>query len=251
MNIDKMIIQSVNNINLETDKEKTINNIKAKTIKKLPKNKKIIFSISSLAIASIVCAFIIPYLIKTNVNEIIKSSYSNNSSSPMSILEGAFSTSLKSTTKYENNKEIEVNYKSYLSIENDNIKFENDQLVNFSLIRNVHTDNDLKTKIVYSFDNNISYFFNNNFNYIYKDIVTLSNISSKKGFINYSIVIKPKKEDKLASIYVYNDNNEIIDSYENKNDISSHSFLEGYFSYTIYMGLIGLEKYDPYKNSNL
>lgn len=251
MNIDKMIIQSVNNINLETDKEKIINNIKAKTIKKLPKNKKIIFSISSLAIASIVCAFIIPYLIKTNVNEIIKSSYSNNSSSPMSILEGAFSTSLKSTTKYENNKEIEVNYKSYLSIENDNIKFENDQLVNFSLIRNVHTDNDLKTKIVYSFDNNISYFFNNNFNYIYKDIVTLSNISSKKGFINYSIVIKPKKEDKLTSIYVYNDNNEIIDSYENKNDISSHSFLEGYFSYIIYMGLIGLEKYDPYKNSNL
>ena len=87
MNIDKMIIQSVNNINLETDKEKIINNIKAKTINKSPKNKKIIFSISSLAIASIVCAFIIPYLIKTNVNEIIKSSYSNNSSSPMSILE--------------------------------------------------------------------------------------------------------------------------------------------------------------------
>ena len=32
MNIDKMIIQSVNNINLETDKEKIINNIKANTI---------------------------------------------------------------------------------------------------------------------------------------------------------------------------------------------------------------------------
>ena len=251
MNIDKMIIQSVNNINLETDKEKIINNIKAKTIKKSPKNKKIIFSISSLAIASIVCAFIIPYLIKTNVNEIIKSSYSNNSSSPMSILEGAFSTSLKSTTKYENNKEIEVNYKSYLSIENDNIKFENDQLVNFSLIRNVHTDNDLKTKIVYSFDNNISYFFNNNFNYIYKDIVTLNDIISDKGVINYSITIKPKNENKLTSIYVYNDNNELIDSYENEKEIRSHSFLEGYFSYTVYVGLIGLEKYDPYKNSNL
>lgn len=251
MNIDKMIIQSVNNINLETDKEKIINNIKAKTIKKSPKNKKIIFSISSLAIASIVCAFLIPNLIKTNVNEIIKSSYSNNSSSPMSNLEGAFSTSLKSTTKYENNKEIEVNYKCYLSIENDNIKFENDQLVNFSLIRNVHTDNDLKTKIVYSFDNNISYFFNNNFNYIYKDIVTLNDIISDKGVINYSITIKPKNENKLTSIYVYNDNNELIDSYENEKEIRSHSFLEGYFSYTVYVGLIGLEKYDPYKNSNL
>lgn len=251
MNIDKMIIQSVNNINLMIDKEQMLNNIKLKTIKKSPKNKKIVFSISSLAIASIVCAFIIPYLIKTNVNEIIKSSYSNNSSSPMSILEGAFSTSLKSTTKYENNKEIEVNYKSYLSIENDNIKFENDQLVNFSLIRNVHTDNDLKTKIVYSFDNNISYFFNNNFNYIYKDIVTLNDIISDKGVINYSITIEPKNENKLTSIYVYNDNNELIDSYENEKEIRSHSFLEGYFSYTVYMGLIGLEKYDPYKNSNL
>lgn len=210
MNIDKMIIQSVNNINLMIDKEQMLNNIKLKTIKKSPKNKKIVFSISSLAIASIVCAFIIPYLIKTNVNEIIKSSYSNNSSSPMSILEGAFSTSLKSTTKYENNKEIEVNYKSYLSIENDNIKFENDQLVNFYLIRNVHTDNDLKTKIVYSFDNNISYFFNNNFNYIYKDIVTLNDIISDKGVINYSITIKPKNENKLTSIYVYNDNNDLL-----------------------------------------
>lgn len=166
MNIDKMIIQSVNNINLMIDKEQMLNNIKLKTINKSPKNKKVIFSISSLAIVSILCTFLIPYLIKTNFNEIIKSSYSNNSSSPMSILEGVFSTSLKSTTKYENNKEIEVNYKSYLSIENDNIKFENDQLVSFSLIRNVHTDNDLKTKIVYSFDNNISYFFNNIFNYI-------------------------------------------------------------------------------------
>ena len=144
MNIDKMIIQSVNNINLMIDKEQMLNNIKLKTINKSHKNKKVIFSISSLAIVSILCTFLIPYLIKTNFNEIIKSSYSNNSSSPMSILEGAFSTSLKSTTKYENNKEIEVNYKSYLSIENDNIKFENDQLVNFSLIRNVHTDNDLK-----------------------------------------------------------------------------------------------------------
>ena len=251
MNIDKMIIQSVNNINLVIDKEKMINNIKLKTIDKSHKDKKIIISISSLAIASIVCIFLIPYLIKTNVNEIIKSSYSNNSSSPMSILECAFSTSLKSTTKYENNKEIEVNYKSYLSIENDNIKFENDQLVNFSLIRNVHSDNDLKEKIVYSFDNNISYFFNDNFDYIYKDIVDLDDISSNKGFINYSIVIKPKNEDKLTPIYVYNDNNEIIDSYENKNDIRSHSFLEGYFSYTIYMRLIGLEKYNPYKNCNL
>ena len=44
MNIDKMIIQSVNNINLETDKEKIINNIKAKTIKKSPKNKKIVYN---------------------------------------------------------------------------------------------------------------------------------------------------------------------------------------------------------------
>lgn len=193
MNIDKMIIQSVNNINLMIDKEQMLNNIKLKTINKSPKNKKVIFSISSLAIVSILCTFLIPYLIKTNFNEIIKSSYSNNSSSPMSILEGVFSTSLKSTTKYENNKEIEVNYKSYLSIENDNIKFENDQLVSFSLIRNVHTDNDLKTKIVYSFDNNISYFFNNNFNYIYKDIVTLNDVISDKGVINYSITIKPEK----------------------------------------------------------
>lgn len=202
MNIDKMIIQSVNNINLMIDKEQMLNNIKLKTINKSPKNKKVIFSISSLAIVSILCTFLIPYLIKTNFNEIIKSSYSNNSSSPMSILEGVFSTSLKSTTKYENNKEIEVNYKSYLSIENDNIKFENDQLVSFSLIRNVHTDNDLKTKIVYSFDNNISYFFNNNFNYIYKDIVTLNDVISDKGVINYSITIKPKNENKLL-LYMF------------------------------------------------
>ena len=84
MNIDKMIIQSVNNINLMIDKEQMLNNIKLKTINKSPKNKKVIFSISSLAIVSILCTFLIPYLIKTNFNEIIKSSYSNNSSRPMS-----------------------------------------------------------------------------------------------------------------------------------------------------------------------
>ena len=39
MNIDKMIIQSVNNINLMIDKEQMLNNIKLKTINKSHKNK--------------------------------------------------------------------------------------------------------------------------------------------------------------------------------------------------------------------
>lgn len=43
MNIDKMIIQSVNNINLMIDKEQMLNNIKLKTINNHLKIKKLFF----------------------------------------------------------------------------------------------------------------------------------------------------------------------------------------------------------------
>lgn len=256
MTIDERITESKKSIKVPPfDFDKAFERIKKQKEKKIHLFKKKLFLIfsSCMAITAVLLAILIPINLLDSRPRTIEIGFNQNSDNGFARpYETQFETMIRTDTKAEKLKKLEVFYGNYHTTDWDSFTFSKKQTLILSLKRAIISNSSGKTiseKEISSQKQDISYFFSRQFyskeNSII-DVVTYDDLSSYEstGILLYTFTIEPLDGDTFASVFVgghetaYGKENNKVECYEKRS-----------IRYVLKDGLI--ELLEPEKKENI
>ena len=211
MTIDERITESKKSIKVPPfDFDKAFKRIEKQKERKIHLFKKKPFLIlsSCMAMTAVLLAILIPINLLDSRPRIIEIGFNQNSD--VRPYESMFETMIRTDTKAEKVKKLEVFYGNYHSDSWDSFTFSKKQTLIFSLKRIIISTSAKKIiseKEIFSQEQDISYFFSRQFyskeNSI-MDVVTYDVLSSyeRAGILKYTFTIEPLDGDTFASVFV-------------------------------------------------
>ncbi len=214
MTIDERITESKKSIKVPPfDFDKAFERIKKLKARKMLffKKKPVLILSSCIAMTAVLLAIMIPISLLDSRPRTIEIGFNQNSDNGFARpYETQFETMIRTDTKIEKVKSLEVFYGNYHTTDWDSFTFSKKQTLSLSLKRTVISNSSGKTvseKEISSQKQDISYFFSRQFyskeNSI-MDVVTYDDLSSYEsaGILLYTFTIKPQDGDPFASVFV-------------------------------------------------
>ncbi len=215
MTIDEKIMESKKSIEVPPfDFDKARKKIEKQKENRIPffRKKSVLILLSLIALTAIILAVVIPIGILNNTTKTIEIGFEKGSENDYARpYETQFETMIRTDTKAEKTKNLEVFYGNYHKADWDEFTFSKEQTLIFSLRRKViagSTGNTIFEKEIFRSEQDISYFFSRRFyskeNFI-TDEVTYDELSvyESTGFILYTFTLEPINGETIATVFVY------------------------------------------------
>jgi hypothetical protein len=256
MTIENRIIESKQSIKVPPfDFDKAFKRIEEEKGRRIPffKNKFALILSTCTALTAIIFAVVIPIKSFENKTKTIEIGFEQNSISDIARpYESQFETMIKTDTKAEKVKNLEVFYGNYHFTDWNAFTFSKEQTLHFSLKRAVISETTGKVifeKEIFNSEHDISYFFSRQFyskENSFTDIVAYDDLSNyeDKGSLLYTFTIEPIDGDTFATVFVddyqttYGKDKNMIECYDERS-----------ISYILKDGL--LEFLEPPKKENI
>lgn len=216
MTIDERITASRESIDIPAFDFQTVRE-KAKNAKEkhipLYKRKPFLIAASCTAAAAIFLSILLPLNLRINNSNPIEIGFSQDSNGGfVRPFESMFETMIKTDTKAEKSKNLEVFYGNFHSTDWGEFTFSKEQTCSFSLKRVVIANSTGKTiseKEIFRSEHDVSYYFSSAFyskKNSFTDVVTYDDLAEYEsaGTLLYTFTIEPTDGDTFATVFAYN-----------------------------------------------